>query len=342
MPCRQGITETEAAQRSANLENTMNLTQRTRGLLQALLIATAACLGLAAPQAALAYEDGWRDCASEGQTCSVQGRAVVRYGVDGRWISRTVSNYVECNNQAFGDPAPDVPKRCQVRVSGNDGSGNYPGSARGWSFCAAEGEVCKFKGMAEVRFGQGNTFVTRTAYGSVRCDVADFGDPVRGVTKFCEVRRTGNQNYENSTQGSWDGGGSGSSTSGWRYCAAEGEVCTVNGNALVRFGDGRNWKTRNVTKVVMCGVSTFDGDPAYGRVKHCEVQTNNANDGGSAGWSRCAREAEYCSFNGIGQLRYGAAGRYVYRDGTNGVTCESSFFGNDPYPGRVKVCEIKR
>ena len=139
------------------------------------------------------YVDGWRDCAPEGQTCNVNGRATVRFGADDRWYSRTVSYSVRCTNDSFGDPAPGVAKRCQVRVSDHSGAstsgGAYrPGSAQGWRYCAGEGEVCRFNGRAEVRFGQGNNFVTRTAYGSVRCDVADFGDPARGTTKFCEVR----------------------------------------------------------------------------------------------------------------------------------------------------------
>jgi hypothetical protein len=293
-------------------------------------------------------DEGWRNCAFEGQTCNVNGRATVRFGTDGRWASRSVSNYVQCDNDAFGDPAPGQSKRCQVRVSGNYGSGNYgggsygSGSAQGWSFCAAEGEICRFQGRADVRFGQGNSFVTRTAYGSVRCDVADFGDPTPGATKFCEVRRSGGQSYENSTQASWAGWGSGASNSGWRFCAAEGGTCRVKGNGVVRFGDGRNFKTQNVNGEIPCNAGVF-GDPARGVTKHCEVQAIKYNDGGSSsGWSQCAREGERCNFGGYAQLRYGAAGRYVYRDGTNGVTCASNSFGNDPYPGKAKVCEIKR
>lgn len=323
----------------------MNLTFKSRGLLQALLLTAAACVGFATPEVAQAYEDGWRTCAEEDQTCRVSGRAMVRYGAEGRWVSRSVSNQVDCNNDTFGDPAPGVPKRCQVRTSGNDGSGNYPGTALGWSFCAAEGEFCQFKGSAEVRFGQGNRFVSRMAYGGVRCDVADFGDPVHGVTKFCEIRRSGGQNHENSNQGSWGGWGSGSAANGWRYCAAEDGTCSIRGSGQVRFGDGRNWKTRTMKGEVPCNTRTF-GDPAYGVQKHCEVQVGNYNDGGgngsSHGWSRCAAEDEYCSFNGFAQVRYGASGRYVYRDGTNGVPCRNNYFGADPYPGKVKVCEFKR
>ncbi|MCV2358438.1 hypothetical protein LNV08_05565 [Paucibacter sp. TC2R-5] len=322
----------------------MSLETRTRGLLQALLLTAAACVGFAAPQAAQAYEDGWRTCAEENETCRVSGRAMVRYGADGRWTNRTVSNNVDCNNDTFGDPAPGVPKRCQVRTSGNDGNGNYPGSAMGWSFCAAEGEYCQFKGSAEVRFGQGNRFVSRTAYGGVRCDVSDFGDPVRGVTKFCEIRRSGNQGHENSNQGSWAGWGSGSSSKGWRYCAAENDTCRIKGNGQVRFGDGHNWKMRSARSDVACNVRNF-GDPADGVLKHCEVQVGNYGgdgDSDSGSWTRCAAENENCDFRGFAQVRYGASGRYVYRDGTNGIPCRNNYFGADPYPGRVKACEIKR
>ena len=293
------------------------------------------------------YIDGWRDCAPEGQSCRVDGRATVRYGADNRWFSRTVSYSVRCDNDAFGDPAPGASKRCQVRVSGQSGGGNAgggyrPGSAQGWSYCAAEGEICRFNGQAEVRFGQGDRFVTRTAYGSVRCDVADFGDPARGATKFCEVRPLAGQTYQNSTQGSWNGWGTGAANSGWRYCAAEGETCRVKGNGSVRFGDGRHFKTLNVSGEIPCTTGAF-GDPARGATKHCEVQAVRYDQGGdSSGWVQCAREGERCNFNGFAQVRFGAAGRYAYRDGTHGVICSTDDFGRDPYPGRAKVCEIRR
>ena len=318
----------------------MKSTMRTRGLLHALLLMAAACLGSAAPDAARAYEDGWQPCAEEGQSCNVSGRAVVRFGTEGRWVSRSVFNSVECSNDAFGDPAPGSRKRCQVRVSGYEG-GRYPDTAKGWSFCAAEGEVCRFKGMAEVRFGQGDRFTTRTAYGSVRCDVADFGDPAYGVTKFCEIRRSGGQSYENSTQGSWDGWAGGASGGGWRYCAPEGGTCRVSGNGTVRFGDGRNFRTRKVNGQVTCDTRTF-GDPSYGVQKHCEVQGGQSSDRGPSGWTWCAAEGDRCRFDGFAQVRYGTDGRYVYRDGTDGVSCSSQQFGNDPYPNRRKNCEVRR
>ncbi|MEO5734680.1 MAG: hypothetical protein ABIN96_10730 [Rubrivivax sp.] len=325
-----------------------------RDLTQAAL---ALAIGLAAallPAAASAKDDGgWQPCANEGQTCNVQGRAVVRYGEAGRWLTRSVIGSVVCGNDAFGDPAPDVAKRCEVRAGGGrsrrggersrDREPQTGTGSIGWTFCAAEGEICRFRGQTQVRFGEGNRFTTRTAQDSVRCDIADFGDPVPNVTKTCEVRSThavaGGSNRPNA----WSGWGDSSATNGWRYCAAEDERCDVQGTAKVRFGEGRKFKTRTVTDGVDCSKRVF-GDPAYGVVKHCEVEAVARSDSSTSndGWTACADEGGRCDFTGRSQVRYGTSGRYVYRDATNGVRCDSANFGSDPYENRVKRCEIRR
>jgi len=306
------------------------------------LFALAVWLG-AAPAPALAQaavgaaaNDGWRICASEGQTCRVDQRTVVRYGADERWSSRVVLGNVECGNEAFGDPAPQAVKQCQVRdFGGGAGAGGSP--AEGWAFCAGEGEVCAFRGRAEVRFGTAGRFTTRTAYDRVRCGVEDFGDPAFGITKHCEVRSAAALPV-GPNRPTW--GGPQPSTS-WRYCAAEGQSCLVNGRAQVRFGDGRRYTARSIRGEVDCSVAAF-GDPAKGVIKHCEVQSGGWQSGGVAGWSRCAGEGERCAFNGQAQVRYGTGGRYVYREAFNSLDCATTAFGSDPYPGQVKSCEIRR
>lgn len=294
-------------------------------------------------QAAGGVGEGWRNCAREGEVCQVAGRTVVRYGVPGRWATRSVNGSVMCSNDAFGDPAPGTPKRCET--AGYGGSGGSGGSSGGgdWVFCAPEGETCRFRGSAEVRFGHGARYTTRNAYGSVPCDVRFFGDPIYGVTKHCEVRRDaalGGGSGGLGQGGSWGGG-----DHNWRYCAGEGQVCRVNGRAQVRFGDGQRFATRTVNGSVDCSTQVF-GDPIYGKVKHCEVQSN-AWSGGSDGasgtsWTRCANEGSYCSFNGRAQVRYGTQGRYYYRDAWSGVGCSNESFGGDPYPNKPKRCEIQR
>jgi hypothetical protein len=313
-------------------------------LLRALAAGALPALLTTAAPTALANQPGWTTCAQEGQTCRVNGRAMVRYGVPGNWATRSVSGSVLCSNLAFGDPAPNSPKRCEVAggggFGGSGGSGGGFGGSGGsgsgdWVFCAPEGQICRFRGATEVRFGDGNRFTTRRAYNSVRCDVADFGDPAYGVTKHCEVRRSALEGGgSGGSGGSWAGG-----STDWRYCAAENQTCRVNGRAQVRFGDGQRYATRTVSGDIACSVGSF-GDPAYGQVKHCEVQ--RAGWESSNVWTDCAREGRRCSFEGRAQVRYGIDGRYVYRDAWGGVNCDSNSFGGDPFPNRPKRCEIKK
>ncbi|ESY83948.1 hypothetical protein X739_22545 [Mesorhizobium sp. LNHC220B00] len=56
----------------------------------------------------------WAVCAEEGEFCDFYGRKVVRYGARGRFTQDVFRNGVQCDNDAFGDPAPDQGKRCYV------------------------------------------------------------------------------------------------------------------------------------------------------------------------------------------------------------------------------------
>jgi hypothetical protein len=295
-------------------------------------------LGVAAP----AQAAGWRQCAAEGQSCQVDGRGVVRYGVDGQWSTRVMSGSVICSNALFGDPAPQQQKRCEVRDNGG-GSG---GGGDGWVFCSAEGETCHVRGSAEVRFGADRQYTTRRAFGSVRCDVESFGDPIYGQTKHCEVR-------SNAAMGSgggrdeWAGSGNFNDTARWRYCSGEGQTCVLQGRGEIRFGDGRRFATRNVRGTTLCSSSVF-GDPAFGVVKHCEVRASNFGGFGDSGptdggWTRCADENERCEVSGGRiQVRFGTRGRFVYRDVYGALDCNVDTFGRDPYPGERKQCESRR
>jgi hypothetical protein len=313
--------------------------QKIRILVRHTLLAglPALLLGTALP----AHADGWRVCAQEGQTCQVDGRGVVRYGVEGQWSSRVLSGAVACNNDLFGDPAPRVPKRCEVRDSSGGG-----GSSVGWVFCAPEGETCHLRGSAEVRFGTDRHFNTRRAFGSVRCDVEAFGDPIYGQTKHCEVPASAALSGS-APQDAWAGSGNYGDSGRWRYCAGEGQVCHVQGRAEIRFGDGQRFATRSVRGDVLCNTALF-GDPVRGVVKHCEVRAASFGGWGDSGpqdggWTRCADEGDRCEVSGGRiQVRFGIRGRYVYRDVYGGLDCDVRTFGNDPYPGERKQCESRR
>ncbi len=80
----------------------------------------------------------------------------------------------------------------------------------------------------------------------------------------------------------------------------------------------------------------------------CSVSTNcsalNVVVGGigyvNSGWAQCANEGQFCSFSGIGTVRYGANGIYVYRTTTNDLTCSNAVFG-DPIFGVAKSCSFR-
>jgi hypothetical protein len=95
-------------------------------------------------------------CAVEGDRCNLPYRTTFAYGVNGRFrYLRNVSS-VTCNNSAFGDPAPGIPKRCYFLRRNNSGttsggrtnvalrkrtsqSSNY--SSGGQSFLAVDGNT---------------------------------------------------------------------------------------------------------------------------------------------------------------------------------------------------------
>ena len=54
-------------------------------------------------------------CAGEGQTCTFSGTRQVRFGANGQWSTRTATGSSPCNTATFGDPLPNVVKRCEYR-----------------------------------------------------------------------------------------------------------------------------------------------------------------------------------------------------------------------------------
>lgn len=285
----------------------------------------AGLLALLAGPAAQAQED-WRPCAAEGGTCAFRGDALVRYGVAGRYAFRTARDGQACDTAAFGyDPAPGQLKQCEISTNWRAQPGyqdwrDPAAPARGWRFCAVEGGECVLSSAARVRFGAGSRHATREfAAGRVACSTRTFGDPAPQVPKVCEIDETG---------------------SGWTWCAHEGDTCRVSGAATVRYGARGRYAERSVRGSVACHNGTF-GDPVPGVAKQCEYRSS-AGAASGLPWETCAREGAPCLFSGPGMLRYGADGRWAYREAANGSPCSNEAFGGDPAPGRPKQCQVLR
>lgn len=193
----------------------------------------------------------WIGCGGEGATCTVSGTVMVRYGVNGTFVSRAVTGTFTCGNAMFGDPAYGVAKSCSY-------SAIVPTPGE-WVSCASENQMCTVPNAAQVRYGAGTAFAYRDVTGTIACTNAMFGDPASGIVKSCAYFVAAPQITAAAT------------ISQWIPCASEGQTCLVPGSAQVRYGAGGAFAYRDATGSIVCANASF-GDPAYGLPKSCAYQ----------------------------------------------------------------------
>lgn len=195
----------------------------------------------------------WTLCAAEGQTCTVPATAMVRYGIEGKYLYKTVSGSIGCNNTQWTDPAVGIVKHCDYA------SATTTAAAGSWSQVAVENQSFSLASAQTVRYGTGTSWVERTVSGAGFCANWYFGaDPAPGQVKRCE------------TQGSGSGGTT-TTASGWNHLANENQPISLASASLVRYGVGSLWVQRTVSGGGVCSNWFFGVDPAPNQVKHCEV-----------------------------------------------------------------------
>ena len=120
-------------------------------------------------------ENFWRECAREYGVCKFSGTALVKYGEGNNLAAKQVTDYVECDNTKFGDPAPGANKTCFVRIGPTF-----------WVQCAKEGEVCNhLPGQSIVRFGAKEIFSYKIVEGNIDCNNSNFENPGVDDEKKC-------------------------------------------------------------------------------------------------------------------------------------------------------------
>ena len=126
---------------------------------------------------------GWSQIASEGQSFSVNGTQVVRYGSGSAWITLAVTNGGVCTNEFFGsDPLVGIVKHCDVATAA---------ASVAWAVIAVEGQSFALSGTQTVRYGSGSTWISRSLSGGGLCTNEFFGnDPLVGIVKQCEAAST--------------------------------------------------------------------------------------------------------------------------------------------------------
>jgi serine protease len=126
---------------------------------------------------------GWSQIASEGQSFSVTGTQVVRYGSGSAWITLAVTHGGVCTNEFFGsDPLVGIVKHCDVATAA---------ASVAWAVIAVEGQSFALSGTQTVRYGIGSTWISRSLSGGGQCTNEFFGnDPLVGIVKQCEAAST--------------------------------------------------------------------------------------------------------------------------------------------------------
>src|SRR5205085_230556 len=110
--------------------------------------------------------------AYENQSFTVNGTQTVRYGVEGHWVTKTVSGTVPCTNDYFASDPPTT-----------------------WTFAAWENQSFTVEGTQTVRCGVDTRWMVETVCGTVQCTNTYVGrDAAFGVGKHCEVGSSGPAN----------------------------------------------------------------------------------------------------------------------------------------------------
>ncbi|MBM6575061.1 DUF1929 domain-containing protein [Microvirga sp. SRT01] len=284
----------------------------------------------------------WRNCAGEGGTCNGPAGSTMRYGVGDLWSLRANSTSILCSVNAFGDPAPNRGKTCQIMVPLNPGVTRAPAAqvpnpppapgpgptpplpAGSWSACAREGQTCTVPTSTTLRYGANGTYVVRTVTGATACNNEVFGDPLVGVVKGCD------RFVPEATPTPTPGGGTPLLAGAWTMCAGEGERCVAPAGATIRFGANGLYAVLTNTGTVACANGVF-GDPVKGTVKRCDVAP-------AAVWAACGNEGGQCDLPAGAMIRYGAGTRWATLVAKGVTACTNVVFG-DPVPGTVKACQ---
>ncbi|MBZ6075638.1 hypothetical protein [Microvirga puerhi] len=172
-------------------------------MLRSLLAAAALIFATSLAGTTGAAAQGLVPCAPEHGFCRVPYPTRVIYGVPGRQAVMDVAGRgIPCSNEAFGDPAPGIPKRCAYIARGYGGGFEEPAprprrdwhgwreatySEPAWRTCADENGFCGFRGQKRVRYGAHGRYAEGFYQGGVGCNNGTFGDPMPGVRKQCQV-----------------------------------------------------------------------------------------------------------------------------------------------------------
>ncbi|ODS23277.1 hypothetical protein AB835_09660 [Candidatus Endobugula sertula] len=168
-----------------------------------------------------ANDQNWVKCANDWRTCHMPVPALVRYGSEGDYVYKQVSDLsIKCNDKVFdklgygfrhcdyllssitdfdGDGVVDRMDAFPADISENidtdgDGIGDntdpFPQDGNNanelaWVYCADEWKTCSIPAAGLIRFGVEGRYTYTPASEATRCVSTDLGDPAPYVKKHC-------------------------------------------------------------------------------------------------------------------------------------------------------------
>lgn len=130
-----------------NPQATLNLELKEEAMTNLATWSGACALGLAsALLSSPAEAQVWEEICKEGNTCRVVGTRPIRYGADDKFRYGVATRVVHCNNDAFGDPAPNVLKHCYAYYTAEERANRKAAKDQGERIRALEEEVVALQG----------------------------------------------------------------------------------------------------------------------------------------------------------------------------------------------------
>jgi YVTN family beta-propeller protein len=263
---------------------------------------------------------GLSSCAAQGGNCTIPSGTLgdVYYGSNGTYAMLSgQSGTVACGVTPFGgDPLHYTVKSCSTVTSGTVSK----------LACATEGGLCTLPSgvFGDIYYGANGNYRVRTGVTELVCDATAFGsDPNPGVANSCSYFADGTTPQSASTL---------------TPCAATSGTCNVP-NAIVAdvyYGSaGQYTMASGLSGAVSCVPGSFGNDPNVNVVKSCSWVVT-----GSVAKTACAAEGGLCSLPAgvMGDIYYGADGKYMVRTGVSAMVCSAASFGADPNPSATKSC----
>ncbi len=236
----------------------------------------------------------------------------------------------------------------------------------GYTFCAKQGERCRFLGMKDVAYGAYETNIPNRGFfiykygisGGIDCNDGTFGeDPLYGA-KACYTKDSRDHRVDPV------------GPPGYTLCARYGQRCQFRGTADVAYGADGKFSYRRISNGIDCqegwpfafkepapNVAFSDHacyvkllnvvpTPATPESPSVPIRDHRGDPVGPSGYTFCAKQGQRCHFRGTMDVAYGGYGRdkghFAYKNGiSGGIDCNDDAFGHVSLYGVVNACYTK-